>query len=94
MSESGTSSPRFMGPARSASSASARTGTVRRASIFRFEEYELVRAQSDRFLVAPGHVFPEIERVVESHEHFEIVDKDDEVEAIAGARDPRALRLQ
>ena len=58
------------------------------------EEYEAVRAQSDRFLVAPGHVFPDIERVVETHGHFEIVDKDDEVEAIARARDPRALRVQ
>jgi hypothetical protein len=44
--------------------------------------------------VAPGHFFPGIERVVETHEHFEIVDKDDEVEAIARARDPRSVRLQ
>jgi len=53
------------------------------------EDYEAVRAQSDRFLVSPGHVFPDIERMVERHEHFEIVDKDDDVEAIARARDPR-----
>ncbi len=51
--------------------------------------YEAVRAQGDRFLVAPGHVFPDIERVVESHEGYEVVDKDDDVEAIARARDPR-----
>lgn len=52
-------------------------------------DYEAVRAQGDRFLVAPGHVLPDIERVVESHEEYEVVDKDDDVEAIARARDPR-----
>jgi len=53
------------------------------------EEYEAVRAQGDRFLVAPGHVFPDIERVVESHATYEVVDKNDEVEALARVRDPR-----
>ncbi|HZG36234.1 MAG TPA: hypothetical protein VEY87_10345 [Gaiellaceae bacterium] len=57
------------------------------------DEYESARAQSDRFLVSPGHVFPDIERVVESYEHYEIVDKDDDLEALARARDPR-LPLQ
>lgn len=52
-------------------------------------QYENVRAQGDRFLVAQGHVLPDIERVVESHAEYEVVDKDDEVEAIARARDPR-----
>ena len=52
-------------------------------------EYESVRLQGDRFLVAPGHVLPEIERVVESHPTYEVVDKDDDVEALAFARDPR-----
>jgi hypothetical protein len=52
-------------------------------------EYEAVRAQSDRFLVAPGHVLPDIERVVESHPSYEVVDKDDDVEPLARARDPR-----
>ncbi len=52
-------------------------------------EYEAVRAQGDRFLVAPGHVFPDIERVVESYAAYEVVDKDDDVEALARARDPR-----
>ena len=52
-------------------------------------EYEAVRLQGDRFLVAPGHVLPDIERVVESHPTYEIVDKDDDVEGLAFARDPR-----
>ncbi len=52
-------------------------------------DYEAVRVQSDRFLVAPGHVFPDIERVVETHETYEVVDKNDEVEALARAGDPR-----
>ena len=58
------------------------------------EEYEAVRAQSDRFLVAPGHVFPDIERVVERYDHFEVVDKDDDLEALARARDPRRAPSQ
>jgi len=52
-------------------------------------EYEAVRTQSDRFLVAPGHVLPDIERVVETHATYDVVDKDDDVEALARARDPR-----
>ena len=52
-------------------------------------DYEAVRAQGDRFLVAPGHVLPDIERVVEVHDAYEVVDKNDDVEALARARDPR-----
>ena len=53
--------------------------------------YERVRAQSDRFLVASGHVLPEIEKVVEEHEGFVVVDKEGAIpEAIAAATDPRA----
>jgi len=53
--------------------------------------YETVRAESDRFIVANGHVLPEIEEVVEQHEEFVVVDKHDGVpEKIAALRDPRA----
>ena len=37
--------------------------------------YERVRAQDDRFAVAPGHETPEIETVVERGETWVIVDK-------------------
>ena len=53
--------------------------------------YESVRAQSDRFIVASGHVIPEIETVVEQHGDFVVVDKNAGIpEAIAAATDPRA----
>lgn len=46
------------------------------------EEYDRVRSQRDRFAVVPGHEAPEIERVVERHERFLIVDKVDAVEPL------------
>ncbi len=39
------------------------------------EEYERVRSQEDRFAVAPGHESPDLERVVERHETWLVVDK-------------------
>ena len=53
--------------------------------------YETVRGQSDRFIVVNGHVLPEIEKVVEQHEGFAVVDKHDGIpEKIAAQTDPRA----
>lgn len=52
------------------------------------EEYERVRAQSDRFAVVPGHENPEIERVVERGERYLIVDKVAAVEHLV-SDDPR-----
>lgn len=52
--------------------------------------YEAVRAQSDRFIVASGHVLPEIETVVEQHAGFVVVDKSEGIpEQIAKQTDPR-----
>jgi hypothetical protein len=45
-------------------------------------EYERVRAQRDRFAVAPGHQTPEIEVVVEESESYLIVDKKDRYEPL------------
>lgn len=39
-------------------------------------EYEAVRANSDRFVVAPGHVVPEIEHVVATAPEYTVVEKD------------------
>jgi hypothetical protein len=38
-------------------------------------EYDAVRAQDDRFLVAPGHETDALEHVVEQTERYSIVDK-------------------
>ena len=45
-------------------------------------EYERARAQTDRFVLAPGHESPEIEVVVERAEDFLIVDKLPEAERV------------
>jgi hypothetical protein len=39
------------------------------------EEYESVRAGAARFIVAPGHEFPSIERIVEDHDEYAVVEK-------------------
>ncbi|HVU76881.1 MAG TPA: hypothetical protein VHC67_04815 [Gaiellaceae bacterium] len=40
------------------------------------DEYRWVRADPNRFVVAPGHVLPELEHVVERHDGYEVVEKD------------------
>ena len=39
------------------------------------EEYEDVREQPGRFIVVPGHEILEVERVVETGERYEVVEK-------------------
>jgi len=56
----------------------------------RSAEYEAVRAHGRRFIVAPGHVVPETERVVASHGSYEVVEKHGEAGRLAAATDPRA----
>jgi hypothetical protein len=53
------------------------------------EEYERVRSNSLWFVVALGHVVPEIERVIEENERFTVVEKGPGERAIAEATDPR-----
>lgn len=38
-------------------------------------EYESARSESDQFLIEPGHETEEIERVVERHRGYDVVDK-------------------
>jgi hypothetical protein len=52
------------------------------------EEYDRVRAQDDRFAIAPAHETRDIEHVVERHERFVIVDKVDAAEPFT-RDDPR-----
>ena len=56
----------------------------------RSAEYEAVRAHGRRFVVAPGHVVPETERVVARHGSYEVVEKHGEAGRLAAATDPRA----
>jgi hypothetical protein len=53
-------------------------------------QYEAIRAHAERFAVLPDHIDREIERVVEEHERFVVVEKDPgEPAAVARATDPR-----
>jgi hypothetical protein len=54
------------------------------------DEYEHVRAEATRFLLAPGHACPQVEEVVESRPEFEIVEKvAPAAAAVARALNPR-----
>jgi len=53
------------------------------------EEYEAVRADSRRFLIAPGHETQDAEEVVERDERFWVVQKHENVRAIVEASDTR-----
>ncbi len=52
-------------------------------------DYEAVRRNGRTFIVYPGHVFSNVERVVASHEHFVIVEKLNDSGEIAEELDPR-----
>jgi hypothetical protein len=51
--------------------------------------YERTRADPTRFVIAPGHVIPEVEDVIESAEGYEIVRKHNDAAEIAEETDPR-----
>jgi len=55
----------------------------------RAADYERVRSESNRFFVVPGHEIPDVERVVESHEAWAVIEKDPRVEEIVEETDPR-----
>ena len=46
-------------------------------------DYDRVHGQRDRFVVAPGHADPELERIVEEAERYLVVDKFGQAEAVA-----------
>ena len=52
-------------------------------------EYEAVRADSDRFAVVAGHVFPEAERVLETHALYAVVQKHADLRELLERIDPR-----
>ena len=41
------------------------------------EEFEAAHSAPDRFIVVPGHVYPDVERVVQQHDRYWIVEKFD-----------------
>jgi hypothetical protein len=53
------------------------------------EEYEAVRAGSNRFVVLPGHEIPAVDRVVESDARYLVVAKLGKGAAVAEHLDPR-----
>jgi hypothetical protein len=52
-------------------------------------EYEAIRADSSRFAVVPGHVYPEAETVVEEADGYDVVEKIKHVRGITERTDPR-----
>jgi len=59
------------------------------------EEYEHVRRIPTHFLVKPGHVYPEVERVVDTDGgsgRYEVVEKFGEAGKLALELDPRSAR--
>ena len=52
------------------------------------DEYERVRAQSDRFVLSPGHETDNLEHIVEQTERYVVVDKVTRVEPFV-EDDPR-----
>lgn len=53
------------------------------------EEYERVREHPSRFLIAPGHWLPEIERVLEEGARHWVIEKTGEAADFVADRDPR-----
>ena len=56
------------------------------------DEYEQLRSHPTRFAVVPNeaHVFPEVERVVEEHEGYWVVEKVEYAAEVAEHFDPRS----
>jgi hypothetical protein len=54
-------------------------------------EYESLRRDATRFAIKPGHETPDVESVVERHDRFWVVKKDEgEPAEIARSTDPRS----
>jgi hypothetical protein len=66
--------------------------TCQRSVELTIEEYETVRSEPTRFVVAPGaeHVEPEIERVVQREERYWVLEKIGVGAEISEKFDPRA----
>jgi hypothetical protein len=67
----------------------AKLGCVARVQIRR-DEYEAVREQGDRFVVAPGHEDGSVETVIERHPTYFVVRKHGQAGETALELDPRS----
>ena len=54
------------------------------------DEYERVRTDPRWFAVVPGHVFPAVEKVLERHDRFELLEKFGATAQLATDADTRA----
>jgi hypothetical protein len=58
------------------------------------EEYEAVRSEPNRFFVKPGHLYPEVDRVLDGagadDARYQVVEKIGEGALVAAKHDPRA----
>ena len=52
-------------------------------------DYERVRADSRHFFAVPGHETPDVERVVEPHERWSVIEKAPAVGELVRSLDPR-----
>ena len=52
-------------------------------------QYEYVRSDSCWFVVVPGHEVPDVETVIDTHEGWNVIEKDESVSHIVEASDPR-----
>jgi hypothetical protein len=52
-------------------------------------EYQSVRKHATHFILVDGHQIPEAEHLVERHQRFIVVAKDDTAAEVARATDPR-----
>ena len=52
-------------------------------------DYERVRADSAHFVVIPGHEKPTVETVIEPHEDWAIIEKNQDVRELVEQTDPR-----
>lgn len=57
-------------------------------------DYESIRSSPVHFPVAPGHEFPEFERVIETNERYVVVEKFGVAGEVARELDPRARAAQ
>jgi len=55
-------------------------------------EYETLRSQPNRFAVLPGHVYGEVERVIDQHDGYVVVEKLGVAAEFVKQRDPRRSR--
>ena len=56
------------------------------------KEYESVRTRGSTFVIAAGHVYPDVERVVSKNSRFVVAEKLRSGGELARAHDPRARR--